>query len=145
MLKINKVIPMFTALITTMDKYEEDAKVGSIIDGTKRKDTLKEYQRVVAVGSQCCKDIHVGDMVMINPQRFANVNHKHKPNSLANDIQQDTTTLTFSFDVVNIDGIDHLLLQDRDIMYVFEGEEIPDDSGTNNSNIILPDSKLILS
>lgn len=143
MLKINNVKPMFTSLVTTMEKYEDDAKLGSLIDGTKTSGTLKEYQTVVAVGSQCCKDIKVGDKVMINPQRFANVSHKHKPNSLAENIQQDTTSITYSFDVININGEDHLLLQDRDIMYVFEGEEVTDNDEVS-SNIIIPDSKLIL-
>lgn len=127
-LKITNIKPLFTALVTTMDKYEDDQKVGSLIDSTKAKGTLKEYQTVLAVGSSCCKDIQVGSKVMINPQRFANVNHKHKPNSLANDVQHDTTTITYSFDVVKVNDVDCLLLQDRDIMYVFDGEETPDES-----------------
>jgi len=77
---------------------------------------------------------------MINPRRFANVNHKNNPNSLANDIQRDTTTITYNFDVVEMNGEQYLLLQDRDIDYVFEGEETNEESST----LVIPDSSLIV-
>ena len=141
-LKINKIMPLFTSLITTMNKYEDDVKIGSIVDGSKAKGTLKEYQKVIAVGPSV-REIKEGDWVMINPQRFATVNHKHKPNSLAQDVQKDTTTITYSFDVVNMNGEDYLLLQDRDIMYVFEGEEI-EETEEKSSPLIIPDSNLII-
>ena len=44
MLKIKKVKPMFTALITTMDKYEHDVLTsGGLIDTAKQQGSLKEY------------------------------------------------------------------------------------------------------
>ena len=134
MLKITKIKPLFNSLVTTMDKYEEDSMIGTIVDATKQKGALKEYQTVVAVGP-FVKDIQVGDKVMINPARFAKVNHKFKPNSLAEDIQRDTTTITYQFDVVTIDNKDYLYLQDRDIMYVFEGEE---------TNVEIPEKTIIV-
>jgi len=42
-MKITKIKPMFNTLLTTMNKYEDDVKQGSIIDSTKQKGTLKEY------------------------------------------------------------------------------------------------------
>ena len=42
MLKIKKIKPMFTALVTTMDTYEEDETIGNLIDSSRRKGTLKE-------------------------------------------------------------------------------------------------------
>lgn len=139
-LKITKVKPMFTGILTTMNKYSEDEMIGSIIDSSKAKGTLKEYQKVLAVGS-CVRDINVGDMVAINPARYAQVNHKHNPNSLANDIQKDTTTISYSFDVVNVNGEDCLLLQDRDVMYVFEGEEVEEPA---KPTIVIPEKTIII-
>ena len=44
MLVVKKIKPMFTALITTMDKYDTDNLTKSgIIDATKQKGSLKEY------------------------------------------------------------------------------------------------------
>ena len=36
MLKVKKIKPMFTSLITTMDKYEKDVKIGGLIDTTRQ-------------------------------------------------------------------------------------------------------------
>ena len=60
---------MFTSLITTMDKYEEDVRTsGGLLDVTKKQGGLKEYQTVLAVGSSV-RDIKVGDLVCVNPTR----------------------------------------------------------------------------
>ena len=66
MLKIKKIRPMFTSLITTMDKYEQDVKIGGLIDTTRQQGGLKEYQKVLAVGNSV-RDIKVGDVVCVNP------------------------------------------------------------------------------
>ena len=75
MLKVKKIKPMFTALITTMDKYEKDIKIGGLIDTTRQQGGLKEYQKVLAVGSSV-RDIKVGDVVCVNPARFAVRKHQ---------------------------------------------------------------------
>ncbi len=124
-LKITKIKPLFTGLLTTMERYEDDVRAGSLIDATRTKGTIKEYQTVVAVGP-AVRDIKIGDKVMINPQRYAIVDHKSNPNSLKDGIIGDTASVTYSFDVVTMNDEDYLYLQDRDIMYVFEGEEKSD-------------------
>ena len=60
MLKVKKIKPMFTALITTMDKYEKDVKIGGLIDTARQQGGLKEYQKVLAVGSSV-RNIKVGN------------------------------------------------------------------------------------
>ena len=76
MLKVKKIKPMFTALITTMDKYEEDVRTsGGLLDVTKQQGGLKEYQTVLAIGSSV-RDIKVGDLVCVNPTRFAVKQHQ---------------------------------------------------------------------
>lgn len=125
MLKIKKIKPMFTSLITTMDKYEQDKLTnGGLIDSTKQQGTLKEYQTVLAVGDSV-RNIKVGDLVCINPSRFAV--KKHKEGSMRDGVITDNPVVTYNFDIVEMDGKQCLLLQDRDIEYIIEDyEEVPD-------------------
>lgn len=124
MLKVKKIKPMFTALITTMDKYEKDVKIGSFIDTTRQQGGLKEYQKVLAVGSSV-RDIKVGDVVCVNPARFAV--RKHQAGSLKDGVVTDNPVTTYNFDVVEMDGKQCLLLQDRDVNFIIEEwEDVPD-------------------
>ena len=92
MLKVKKIKPMFTALITTMDKYEHDVTTrGGLIDTTKQQGGLKEYQTVLAVGSSV-RDIKVGDIVCVNPTRFAV--RKHQAGTLKDGIVTDKSITT---------------------------------------------------
>ena len=140
MLKVKKIKPMFTALITTMDKYEHDVRMnGGLIDVSKREGSLKEYQRVLAVGDSV-RGIKVGDLVWVNPTRFGV--KKHQEGSLKDGVVTDNPIITYNFDVVEMDGKQCLLLQDRDIDFIIEEyEEVPD---STPSTIIQPEKKLIL-
>lgn len=139
MLKIKKIKPMFTSLITTMDKYEQDVTTGGLINVTKMQGGLKEYQTVLAVGGSV-RDIKVGDLVCINPARFAV--RKHQAGSLKDGVISDNPVTTYNFDVVEMDGKQCLLLQDRDIDFIIEEfEEVPDPAP---STIIQPEKKLIV-
>lgn len=140
-LNITKIKPMFTKIITTMNKYDDDVKIGSLIDSNKVKGTIKEYQTIVAVGT-AVTNIKVGDQVMINPARYAKVNHKHPKGGLA-ETMVDMPTVTYSFDVVKVNGEDCLVLDSADVLYVFEGEEIPDEP-KESSKLILPEKPKII-
>lgn len=131
---------MFTALITTMDKYEHDVTTrGGLIDTTKQQGGLKEYQTVLAVGSSV-RDIKVGDIVCVNPTRFAV--RKHQAGTLKDGIVADNPITTYNFDVVEMDGKQCLLLQDRDIDFIIEEyEEVPDPTP---SPIIQPEKKKLI-
>ena len=116
---------MFTSLITTMDKYEQDKLTeGGLIDSTKQQGTLKEYQTVLATGD-AVRNIKVGDLVCINPSRFAV--KKHKEGSMRDGIITDNPVITYNFDTVEMDGKQCLLLQDRDIEYIIEEYEVVPD------------------
>lgn len=125
MLKVKKIRPMFTSLITTMDRYKNDVRtVGGLLDVTKQQGGLKEYQRVLAVGSTV-RDIKVGDLVCVNPSRFAV--KKHQEGTLKDGIVSDNPVIRYNFDVVEMDGEQCLLLQDRDIEFIIEEyEEVAD-------------------
>lgn len=139
MLKVKKIRPLFTALITTMDKYEQDVTAGGLINVTKMQGGLKEYQTVLAVGGSV-RDIKVGDLVCVNPARFAV--RKHQAGSLKDGVITDNPVTTYNFDVVEMDGKQCLLLQDRDIDFIIEDwEEIPDQP---QSTIIQPEKKIIV-
>lgn len=131
---------MFTSLITTMDKYEHDERTaGGLLDVTKQQGDLKEYQRVLAIGSSV-RDIKVGDLVCVNPTRFAV--KQHQAGSLKDGVVTDNPTIKYNFDVVEMDGKQCLLLQDRDIDFIIEEyEEIPD---PEPSPLIKPEEKKLI-
>lgn len=112
---------MFNGLITTMNKYGSDVMVkgSSLVDASKA-NTVKEYQTVVAIGPMV-RGIEVGDVVFINPKRYAVM--KHKPGSLQDGVIKDNPVIGYNFDVVEIDGVSHLYIQDSDVKFVAEIEE----------------------
>ena len=125
MLIVKKIKPMFTSLITTMDKYEEEIKTANgLVDTTKQVGGLKEYQKVLAIGDSV-RGIKVGDLVCVNPSRFAV--RKHQAGSLKDGIVSDNPITTYNFDVIEMDGEQCLLLQDRDIDFIIEDYEVVPD------------------
>lgn len=132
-INVKKIKPLYTSIVTTMDKYEEDEYNGSLIDSTKTKGTLKEYQKVVAVGD-LVKNIQVGDLVCINPSRYAV--KKHKEGSLKDGVVTDNPVITYNFNVVELSGVPHLLLSDRDIEFIVEDYD--------ETSIIVPEEKKLI-
>lgn len=133
---IKKVKPLFNMLITTCDKYDSNVKlVGTdLIDSTKS-NAIKEYQKVVAVGP-LVKGIEVGDIVFINPKRYAI--KKHNEGSLKDGIITDNPVVGYNFETIDIDGVTHLVLYDNDIRYVAEVEEF------NENPTIVSEKKLLV-
>lgn len=127
MMKLNKVKPMFNRIITTMDSYEEDQMIGNMIDSKRTKGSLKEYQKVVAVGSSV-KEIKEGDIVAINPTRYMVMKHEDK--SLKNGVIDDNMSVGYRFNTIILNGIEHLMLYDQDIDFIIEDfeEDIPQSS-----------------
>lgn len=136
MLHIKKIKPLFTTVITTGDKFEKDMIDGNLIIA--KQGDLKTWQKVIAVGTSV-RDIAVGDMVMINAEHY--LVKKYDKNSIQNDMDNNPS-LGYHFNWVTIDDENGepqecLLLNDRDIMYVFEGEEKED-------NILTPGKPRII-
>ena len=133
MIKLKKIKPMFNAILTTMDTYEDDVTCNSII--IKTKGTIKEYQKIVAVGNTV-RSVKEGDLVCINPKRYAIV--KHQEGSLQDGVVSDNPVVKYNFDIIEMNNTPYLLLQDNDISYIIEDfEEIKDEK------LIVPDTKLI--
>lgn len=149
-LNIKKIKPMNNCLITTKEVYKDDIKTGSIV--TKASGSMKEYQKVIAVGP-LVRNINVGDVVMINPSRYAVRKYNEKPmeNSIKNDMELNPV-VGYRFNTIVLDNVEHLVLYDQDVSYVIEDyEEVTDEDTTShniiganpNSSIILPKEKKI--
>lgn len=138
MLRIKTIKPLFTTIVTTCDRYGSDQKNGSIT--VKVKGSLKQYQKVLAVGPTV-RDIQVGDTVMLNMDNYAV--KRYDANSVQNDLGNNKT-IEYSFNYVIMDDgegnpIERLLFNDRDVLYVFEGEEVDDSViKTGSRGIIMP-------
>lgn len=139
MINIKKVKPMFNAIITTMNRYEDDDDSDTLIKNTSG--SLKEYQTVVAVGGSV-RDIKVGDVVQIDPSRYAQ--KQHKEDSLKNGIVSDNPVMSYNFKTVLIDGEQCLLLYDSDISYIIEEYEEVNEPSTTSQELELdfPATKL---
>lgn len=117
MINIKKVRPMFTKILTTMEKYDEDQMNGALIDTSKQAGSVKEYQRIVAVGSNSA-GLKEGDVVMINPMRYAVM--KHKKGTLKDGVIDDNPIIGYNLPVIDVNGVPHLLLETSDIDFVIE-------------------------
>ena len=120
MINIKKVRPLFTKIVTTCEKYTEDQKTGSLIDTRKQAGAVKEYQTVVAVGSNPA-GIKVGDVVMINPMRYAVMRHEN--GSMKDGVIKDNPVVGYQLPVIELNGVPHLLLETADVEFVIEEYE----------------------
>ena len=138
MLNIKKIRPMSNYLVTTKDVYTDKdiRKESGII--VKLSGSLKEYQKVIAVGP-VVRGIKEGDIVCINPKRYAK--YKHEAGSLKDGVITDNPVLTYNFNIVELDHVPHLLLTDQDIDFVVEESE---EEKSPEADIIIPEKKLIL-
>ena len=117
-MKINKIKPLFNKILVTADKYEDDIIENGIIRTTKG--TLKEYQKVLAVGSTV-RDFKVGDLILINPIRYAV--KKHREGSLNDGVITDNPVVSYNFNLVEVGDKVNILLYDSDIDYIIEDYE----------------------
>lgn len=112
---------MFTKIVTTCNKYESDQSTGNIVVDIKRMaGSVKEYQTVVAVGSNPA-GIQVGDVVMINPMRYAVM--KHEKGSLKDGVITDNPVIGYQLPIIELNGVPHMLLETQDIEYIIEDYE----------------------
>lgn len=117
---VKKIKPMYTRIVTTMDMYVEDeASPGGILDVTKLKKGIKEYQKVIAVGTSV-HNVKEGDIVCINPDRYAV--RQFKENSIKSDLLENSV-VRYNFNVVKLEDKDYLLLDEADVEFIVEDFE----------------------
>lgn len=153
MIKVTKMIePMFNRIVTTHKQYSrQDAlTVGGIF--TQMEGKTMEYQTVLAVGPNV-KGIKVGDVVCIDPSRYAQLLHKEGLTNIDKKITADDMRMAAIFPVETIytkgkDGIETsqtvMVLYDSDIIYIVpEYEDFNPTFEKGNSGIIIPPGGII--
>ena len=139
MLVIKKIQPMYTKILTTMCKYEEDEMTaGGLIDSTKTQGTLKEYQTVIAVGNSV-RNVKVGDLVCINPDRYAV--KKHEAGSLKDGVITDNPVIKYNFNIMELEGVPHLLLDENDVSFIITDY---DEVKEQKSDLYVPKTQIIM-
>ena len=144
MINIKAIQPLYTGVLLTADKYTDYERIpGSmLLDTSKIKQGLKEYQKVLAIGNMV-KNVTVGDLVCIKPDRYAVKKFaKDSMKSSMNELYNETTA--YNFPIVKLDNKEFLLMQDCDIDFIItDYEEIEDEKpsmiiDTPKPSIILP-------
>jgi len=140
MIKVKNIKPIFTSVITTAERYEEDGTVNgsTILDKNKVAGSYKEYQKVISVGSSV-REVKPGDIVLINPTRY--MTRKFNDNSLREDIV-DNPVINVDIPTVQMNDEDFFLINENDVAYIItDYEELPE---PKVSNLILPKKKNLI-
>lgn len=121
-MKLKKIKPVFNRIVVTADRYMNSQKIAGtdLIDASKSEGSLREYQKVVAVGDTV-RSVKEGDIVCIDPTRYAI--RKHQEGSMRDGIITDNPVTRYNFEMVVLDGKEHILLYDSDISYIIEDYE----------------------
>lgn len=136
MLKISKVNPVATRILVTAEKFSEDMyNEHGIIEN--KKGDMKEYQTVLEVGPMV-RELKVGDKVMLNMMHFAVM--QYDPNSIKKDMGMQKIK-GYQFPVIEVDGQKCLYIDQQDIVFSFEGEEV---QGKKNPIIVPKDKEIVL-
>lgn len=133
MINIKRIRPLANYLLVTKEVYS--AKDFNGVFQEKVDGSLKEYQRVIAVGPMV-RSVQVGDLVSINPKRYAV--RKYKSNSIKNDIEEMQEIIGFNIPEVTMDHQKYMLITDQDLEFVIEDFEEDKPSG-----IIMPKQEII--
>lgn len=134
MLKIKKVKPLLNHVITTANIYSNNIDTLSV-DGQEGGE-FKEYQTVVAVGPNVT-NVKVGDLVVISGNAYARPVHKQKEDSITGLMTNDSVSYEVRFPILDINGVPHLFLYDRDLEFIVEDYEETDDAITTEEPEII--------
>lgn len=132
-LKIKSLKPMFSGILCTANKYNEYQFVAgtNIVDSTKTVGQLKEYQTVIAIGSMV-RNVEVGDVVCINPKNYAERMYE-KGSTKSSMTENYNPVVRYHFNIVEVNDVDHLLIQENDVDFVVtDSEEIEDTPPVQN-------------
>lgn len=117
-INIKKVKPLFTKILLTKNEYSEAPYIPGtqILDATKSKQGIMEYQTVVAVGDMV-RNVKEGDIVAINPKRYAV--KKYDKTSMKEMMEEYTNEIVgYAFPTLDIGGKEFLFLDESDIDFV---------------------------
>ena len=77
-----------------------------------------------------------GDFVVVNPKAYAKPIHKTKDTSVRGLLGDDEVEMRVEFPTIEINGIPHLFLYDRDIDMVITKHEFINDSVSNDDKLV---------
>lgn len=119
--KVKKITPRFTTVITTMERYPKSSVITNGVIGLKNLEgTVMDYQKVIAIGNTV-RDVKVGDIVHINPIRYAQF--KNIPGSIKEGIQETNPVVKYNIPTIELDGVECLKLDAADIDYIVDEYE----------------------
>lgn len=118
---IKKIKPMYTKILLTKDMYTDESFITGtgIIDASKIKQGVKEIQKVLAIGSSV-REVKVGDIVSINPDRYAVRSYAKDSTKEALKDEFYNPATKYIFPVITVDGKECLYLDERDIDFIVE-------------------------
>lgn len=116
-MKLNKITPMFTGILTTMDIIKEDIMNNGLLDMDNHAGAVKSIQKVLSVGN-VVRSVKEGDYIAINLDRFAI--KMHKDGSLKDGVITDNPVIKYNFPIIEVGGKDCLLIDERDIQFIVD-------------------------
>jgi co-chaperonin GroES (HSP10) len=134
MLNIKSIKPLANYLVVTKETYKDEDFDGIIQD--KLTGSVKEYQKVIAVGPMV-RVIQVGDLVSINPRRYAVT--KYRPDSVKDNIEGMQKVVGYNIPEITINHEKFILITDQDVEFVIDEYE-----EEKSSNLILPKQQIIM-
>lgn len=135
-MNIKKITPMFNKLVTTANRVKQNTNE-IIIDITKINQVIDDFQTVVSIGSSV-RDIKVGDLVCINPDRYAVKKYQQK--SASAEVEgYENTIIGYDIPRITLDDVEHLMITDSDVIYIVDEYE-----KIKKSTIIDTSKKLII-
>lgn len=127
---------MFNKLVTTANRVKQNTNE-IIIDITKINQVIDDFQTVVSIGSSV-RDIKVGDLVCINPDRYAVKKYQQK--SASAEVEgYENTIIGYDIPRITLDDVEHLMITDSDVIYIVDEYE-----KIKKSTIIDTSKKLII-
>lgn len=122
-INIKSVKPMFTHILTTKDEYTEAGLIAGtgIIDASKLKQGVKEYQKVVSIGSGV-HSVKPGDLVAINPKRYAIMKYK-KTDTKEMMEEYHNMPVDYAFPTIEVNGKELLYLDEADVDFIIDDYE----------------------
>lgn len=140
MINIKKIKLLNNHILTTADRYTDAEAAGStIVDVHKLNNSIKEFQKVIAVGPMV-RTISAGDMIMINPTRYAK--RQYKEGSLKDGVLNHNAVISIEFPTIELDHKEYLYIYDGDVEFVVEDYE--EEKDAPKSTIIVPKKSIIV-
>lgn len=111
---------MFNKLVTTANRVKQNTNE-IIIDISKINQVIDDFQTVVSIGSSV-RDIKVGDLVCINPDRYAVKKYQQK--SASAEVEgYENTIIGYDIPRIALDDVEHLMITDSDVIYIVDEYE----------------------